>query len=106
MEPYLVVLITVPSLEVGRQIAHHLVSERLAACVNILPGVTSIYTWEGELQEDQELLCLAKTCLSCFERLSAAVRQIHPYDVPEVIALPVQAGSQPYLDWIAASTGL
>ncbi len=102
---YVVVLITVPSSEVGERIAASLLEKRLAACVNILPGVTSIYTWKGAVQKDQELLLVVKTRLELFQaRLVPAVKAIHPYDVPEIIALPLMMGSQEYLDWIAAET--
>jgi periplasmic divalent cation tolerance protein len=91
-------------MEVGKEIARRLVSERLAACVNILPGITSIYTWDGKMNEDQELLCLVKTRKDLFPPLEAAVKEIHPYDVPEIISVQVQQGSKPYLEWIDSST--
>ncbi len=103
--PYLVVLITAPSVEVAQEIAEALLAQKLAACVNILPGVQSLYTWEGSLHRDAEVLMLAKTRADLFEReLVPAVQKVHPYDVPEIIALPIQMGSQPYLDWIEEVT--
>lgn len=104
-DEFIVVLITVPSGEVGERIAASLLEKRLAACVNILPGVTSIYTWKGAVQKDQELLLVVKTRAGLFhERLVPEVKAIHPYDVPEIIALPLVLGSQDYLDWIASET--
>ena len=101
----IVVLITVPSPEVGGKIARALVEERLAACVNLVPGITSTYRWEGEVQVDPEALLIAKTGRDLFDALAARVRSLHPYTVPEIIALPLAAGHQPYLAWIADSTG-
>lgn len=100
-DPKIVVLITVPSAELGQKIARDLVEKKLAACVNILPPMRSIYTWEGRIVEEEEVLLLCKTRLELFEsRLIPAVRALHPYQVPEIIALPVQAGLKEYLDWI------
>jgi periplasmic divalent cation tolerance protein len=100
-----VVFITAPSLEVGQKLAHTLVEEKLAACVNLLPPVQSIYSWEGEIQTEEEILLVVKTRAELFEsRLVPAVKALHPYQVPEVIALPVTSGSQSYLDWIRAET--
>lgn len=102
---YVVVLITVPSQEVGEQLASALLDQKLAACVNILPPMTSIYAWKGELQRDQEALLLVKTRAELFhERLVPAVKALHPYEVPEIITLPVLMGSQSYLDWISTET--
>jgi len=102
---YLVVLITAPTVEVAQQIAEALLRQKLAACVNILPGVQSLYTWEGSLHRDDEVLLLVKTHANLFEeQLVPAVQQVHPYEVPEIIALPIQMGSQPYLDWIEEVT--
>jgi len=101
----LVVLITAPSMEVAEKLAHALVEARLAACVNLLPAVQSIYRWEGQVQSEQEILMLVKTRLELFEsQLVPAVQALHPYQVPEIVALPLVAGSQSYLDWIRAET--
>jgi periplasmic divalent cation tolerance protein len=102
---YILVLITVPSAEAGEAIAQALLDQRLAACVNRLEPVHSLYTWEGKQTRDQELLLLVKSRADLFERLAPAVKAIHPYQVPEIIALPVVMGSQDYLDWIEAETG-
>ena len=75
-------------------------SEKLAACVNILPGITSIYTWEGEICEDDEVLMIIKTRADLFDTLSSTVKREHPYDLPEVIAMPLTVGAADYLHWI------
>ncbi len=100
MGDHIVVLITAPSVEVARQLGHTLLKKQRAACVTINPGVESLYMWEGELQSDEEALLIIKTTASAFETLTAVVQDAHPYDVPEIIALPIVAGSQAYLRWI------
>jgi len=99
-----VVLCTVPSEEVGASLARTLVDERLVACVNILPGVRSIYRFKGVVEDDRELLLLLKTSSARYPQLERRIRELHPYEVCEVIALDVAAGSQPYLDWLSAET--
>lgn len=101
---HVVVLITVPDRETGHTLAEALVQERLAACVNQVPGLVSTYWWQGKLEHQTEELLLVKTRTALVERLAARVRELHPYTVPEVVALPVLAGSAPYLDWITAET--
>lgn len=96
-----VVLITVPSGEVGERIATALVNERLAACVSIVPGLRSIFIWEGRAQKEDELLLLAKTEAVRLGALEARVLALHPYSVPEILALPAVAGHAPYLTWVA-----
>jgi periplasmic divalent cation tolerance protein len=95
-----VALVTAPDADVGARIARTLVEERLVACVNLVPGVRSIYRWEGAVQEDAEVLLVAKTAAGRAEALAARVREVHPYDVPEVVLLAVEGGSAPYLDWV------
>ncbi|MFZ4790443.1 MAG: divalent-cation tolerance protein CutA [Candidatus Competibacteraceae bacterium] len=102
----LVVYCTCPDQGVAERIAEAVVAERLAACVNLIPGVTSVYRWEGQLQRDAEWLLIIKTRSAVYPQLEARIRQLHPYQVPEIIALPIQAGSAAYLDWIAANTGM
>nr|XP_011464640.1 PREDICTED: protein CutA, chloroplastic isoform X2 [Fragaria vesca subsp. vesca] len=102
--PSIVVYVTVPNKEVGKKLAESLVREKLAACVNIVPGIQSVYQWEGEVQTDSEELLIIKTRQSLFEALTEHVKSNHPYDVPEVIALPINAGSLNYLEWIKNST--
>ena len=101
----LIILCTCPDRITAERIAETVVSERLAACVNIVPGLTSIYRWEGQVQRDAELLLLIKTRQAIYPLLESRIRALHPYQVPEIIALPIQAGSAAYLNWIAANTG-
>jgi len=102
----IVVLITVPNKEVGRQIAQALLEQRLAACINILPAINSLYNWEGKLQDEEEALLVVKSRAELFqERLVPAVQAIHPYKVPEILALPILAGLHSYLEWIEKETG-
>eukprot|EP00049_Salpingoeca_infusionum_P026593 m.26579 g.26579 ORF g.26579 m.26579 type:complete len:110 (-) comp8846_c1_seq1:90-419(-) len=96
--------VTVPSKQVGEEIARALLEQRLAACVNTIPGIQSMYLWEGKVCQDEEQLLMIKTQEHLFEKLKESIVSIHPYDVPEVIATSIVAGSTPYLDWIAAST--
>ena len=101
---HIIVYITVPSRDVGEQIARTLVEKNLAACVNISPGICSIYKWQGEINQDNELLLIAKTRTSLFEQLETTVKQLHPYDVPEVIGTPIIMGSNKFLTWINVET--
>ncbi len=105
LEGFLVVLSTVPDRETGTRIAHALVEARLAACVNVVPGLTSIYRWEGAVHEDAELLLVIKTRRALFDALARALAAAHPYEVPEIVALPVEAGGAKYLAWLADSAG-
>ena len=100
----IVVLVTCPGQAVGVRIGRAVVEDRLAACVNVLPGLTSIFSWEGKVRRSGEALLVIKTRRSKFAALSRRVRELHPYSVPEIIALPVVAGSGPYLSWIRNST--
>lgn len=104
MTEAIVVLVTAPTPERAAEIARAVVGERLAACGNVVAGLRSVYRWEGEVQEDEEVLLLLKTTRARFEALRERVLALHPYDVPEVIALPILAGSAAYLDWIDAET--
>jgi len=100
MSDPIVVLMTAGSQEEAEQLAQALVRELLAACVNVVPGVRSVYRWEGEVQQDQEWLLIAKTHLEVLDNLVQRVQALHSYDVPEVIALPVVGGSEAYLRWL------
>ena len=93
-----------PDRESGERISRVLVEEHLAACVNLVPGLSSIYRWQGEIQQDQECLLLIKTTAERFEVLADRLRGLHPYDVPEIIALPIGAGDPAYLNWITENT--
>lgn len=100
---YQLVLTTCPDEVVASNIAQCLVTEKLAACVNMLPNITSVYCWQDELQCDNEVQLLIKTEESKFVALSDRINQLHPYDVVEVIALNIQQGDKHYLNWITNS---
>jgi periplasmic divalent cation tolerance protein len=99
-----VVLTTLPSREAALPIARTLVEERLAACGNILPGVTSIYRWKGKIETAGECLVLLKTRSERLEALAARLQHLHPYDVPELLAVPVDRGAPEYLQWVVEET--
>jgi periplasmic divalent cation tolerance protein len=96
-----IVLTTTGSQEEGRKIAQALVDRRLAACVNIVPQIESVYRWQGKVETAKEWLLLIKTQADLFERVRDAVKELHSYDLPEFVMLEVAAGSQEYLSWIA-----
>jgi periplasmic divalent cation tolerance protein len=96
----ILVLTTADSIDLALRIASALVEQKEAACVNIVPGVRSIYRWEGKVCDDAELLLLIKSSADRFEAVRSRIRQIHTYEVPEVISLPVSAGDQSYLRWL------
>jgi periplasmic divalent cation tolerance protein len=96
----IVVLMTAANREEAVRIAELLVEARLAACVQILPEMQSVYRWQGEVARESEVMLLAKTTLDRFDDLDRLVREIHSYETPEIIALPVTAVSEPYLDWL------
>ena len=100
MSEPMVVLMTASSQEEAEKIAQTLVGELLAACVNVIPGVISVYRWEGAVQLDQEWLLVAKTRRDVLDGLVQRVQALHSYDVPELIALPITGGSEAYLRWI------
>jgi len=103
MSDAIVVLVTVPNAQTAETLGEALVGEELAACVNLLPPIRSIYRWQGAVERASELLLVIKTTRAGFERLRARVVELHPYEVPEVIALAMEAGHAPYLRWIADS---
>jgi periplasmic divalent cation tolerance protein len=100
----IVVLVTCPSRRIAETIAETLVAERLAACANCIPGVSSIYRWEGKVCRDREVLLLLKTRQAKLTALAGRIRSLHPYTVPEIIALPISGGSPAYLSWVRQST--
>lgn len=106
MKPqYILVIVTAPSTETGQHIADMLIQSKLAACVNLLSPVTSHYLWQGEKIADEEVLLLIKTRAELFDHeLVPAIQSVHPYQVPEIIALPILMGSQIYLEWIDEMT--
>lgn len=97
---YQVVLCTCPNEDVANEIAEHLVTQKLAACVNIIPGIRSIYLWQGKVERDEEVKLVIKCDSIRFSAVEKAILGIHPYDVPEIIALDIAQGHQGYLDWI------
>jgi len=104
MQDVLLVLTNVPDEVTAYTIARKIVEGRLAACVNLLPAVRSIYQWEGKIEEAGEVTLLLKTTQARYAELEAAIREAHPYDVPEIIAVPVTAGLPAYLDWVVTET--
>ena len=100
----IVVLMTAASGEEATRLAEALVHQKLAACVQILPEMQSVYVWKGEVQREREVLVIAKSTRANFEKLERRVREMHSYETPEVIALPIVAGSDRYLDWLFSSS--
>lgn len=100
---YYVVLCTCPDDRTARDVAAALVEEQAAACVNIVPGLRSVYRWQGAVEEDEELLLLIKTTAASYPAVERIIRARHPYDVPEIIAASLAAGLPAYLSWIGES---
>jgi len=98
------VLMTAPDMDTARRIARALVDDRLIACANLLPGVTSIYRWQGGTEEAAEVLVVMKTRPALLDRLIARAAALHPYEVPELLALPVAGGLEAYCRWVAEET--
>ncbi len=98
------VLSTCPDQETALALGRRLVEQGLAACVNVVPGLTSIYRWEGVVQQEPEVLLLIKTRADRLPELTEALRRLHTYDLPEIIALPITAGLPEYLNWISQCT--
>ena|SRR5579875_1831315 len=103
-EPTLLVLTNLGDVDNARRIARELVERRLAACVNVLPGVQSVYRWQGAIEEESEITLLIKTTATRYAELEAAIRALHPYQLPEVIAVPIANGLPAYLDWVRQET--
>jgi periplasmic divalent cation tolerance protein len=95
-----IVLVTVPDAEVGKDLARKVVEEGLAACGNVIPGLVSVFRWKGAVQEDPEALVVLKSTENALPRLEKRVVELHPYEVPEFLALPVTHGHLPYLQWV------
>ena len=100
----LLCLCSCPDATSAEQLAGALVGERLAACINIVPGLRSVFRWQGSVQRESEVLLLIKTCADRLDALAAAITQLHPYELPEILALTPSAGLPAYLDWIRAQT--
>ena len=103
-EEMIMVLSNMPDTETAQSIARELVGMQLAACVNILPGVQSFYRWQGVVEEANEVTVLIKTRRASYDELQAAIVRLHPYEVPEIIVLPITGGLPDYLGWMADST--
>lgn len=95
-----VVLSTAPSQAAGIGLGRRLVEERLAACVNVVPAVRSLYVWQGVVEEADEALLVIKTRRDCYPALAQRIQELHTYAVPEIVALPIETGSPAYLDWV------
>lgn len=100
MTEYVVVFVTVGAQEEGDRLARTLVDERLAACVNVIAGVKSVYRWQGGIENAEERLLVIKSRRDLFERLKNRIAELHSYSVPEIVALPIVAGSESYLRWL------
>ncbi len=100
----LLVMTTITDIDTGKLLARQIVELQLAACCNIVPGITSVYRWKDELCEDQECLLVMKTTESRYKALEQFIQQQHPYELPELIALPVTASTQEYLSWVTQQT--
>ena len=100
----IVVFVTVGSLQDGRELGRVLVDQHLVACVNLIPQVTSIFQWKGEVSEERECLMIMKTRRELYTRLESSVKDLHKYEVPEIIALPISHGLPEYLSWVRSST--
>lgn len=102
---YVIVFVTVPDAGAAAEIGRKAVEERLAACCNIIPGLRSIYVWKGKVSDEPEVLCLFKTRGALFEKLKSRIKELHSYEVPEIIAVDIEAGLGEYLGWIDEATG-
>jgi periplasmic divalent cation tolerance protein len=105
MTDFQIVLSTCGDRETAERIAHRLVEQRLAACVNILPGVQSIYRWQGAVESETEVLMLIKTKATLVQEVQSAIASLHSYEIPELLVLPIAGGSEAYLGWLEGSLG-
>ncbi len=105
MTDYVQVLATAGSEEEAERICDALIEDRLAACVQVAGPVRSTYRWQGKVEREREWQCLAKTEARLYDEVEAAIRRVHSYDEPEILAIPVLAGSRGYLDWVSANLG-
>lgn len=104
MLEYRIVLCTIDSIKNANELAHNLVKARLAACVNIVSGVTSVYEWENAICEENEYLLIIKTKSDLYKKLETKIKEFHPYEFPEIVSLKIDNGSKSYLDWIEKNT--
>lgn len=105
MHDIVMVLSNLPDRDAAEKLARHLVEQRLAACVNILAPCRSVYRWQGQVEAADEIPVMIKTSVARYAELEAAIRAQHPYEVPEIIAVPVVQGLESYLQWVRAQTG-
>ena len=99
-----IVLCTCPDEASARRIAEHLVERRLAACVNLIAGVRSVYVWQGETETASEVQLVIKTSVARYDAVERQIQHLHPYELPEIVAVPIMAGLEGYLEWIDSST--
>jgi periplasmic divalent cation tolerance protein len=104
MEDFIVILVTASSEEEAKKIAQSLVEKRLAACVNIIKDVQSVFRWKGKISDEKELLLIIKTRKKLYKNVEEEIKTLHAYEVPEIIALPIISGSKDYLYWIDSET--
>ena len=102
----ILVISTLPDQEKAQQLAYTLVEQRLAACVNILPSASSVYRWQGKVETANETIILIKTTMARYPALEAAIKELHPYELPEIIAVPLVAGLPAYLAWVETETSI
>ena len=103
-DDYIMVLTTCNSSETSSLIAETLISNKLAACVNIIKCVESVYQWQGKIEHDKEMLLIIKTRQSLFSRIEQTIQELHSYELPEIIAVPIKTGEKNYLNWIQSAT--
>lgn len=103
-QDFLLVLTNVPDREIGKHMASQIVTQKLAACVNISSDILSIYNWDGQQQEEIEVQLMIKTTQACYDQLEELITSIHPYELPEIIAIPLVAGLPAYLGWVRKET--
>ena len=105
MKSYIQISTTTETKEQAQKIARYLVEQKLAACVQITSPIESIYRWKGKVETTSEWLCLIKTCQSLFDKVEAVIKKLHPYETPEIIAVPIVKGSKEYLAWLNNEAG-
>ena len=106
MKDYIQVFTTTESKEEAEKISREVVGKRLAACTQIVGPIKSIYRWKEKIEEEEEWLCIMKSLNDLYEQLEKAIKEIHSYEVPEILALPVVAGNQAYLEWLNKEVGI
>jgi periplasmic divalent cation tolerance protein len=106
VDKYLLVLTNLPDEETAMKLARSLVSKRLAACVNVLNGCSSVYRWQGSIQVEREIPMMIKTRVERYASLQEEILALHPYELPEIIALPLDRGLMPYLEWVSAEVDI